>query len=74
MVFSYYSPWDRCVDLARISEEERARLWDLCSASEVDREVFRREVYYSKSSTCLVIKNWNSRLLISFGCVIIFRN
>ena len=27
MVFSY-SAWDRCVDLARTSEEERARLWD----------------------------------------------
>ena len=46
----------RCVDLARTSEEEGARLWDLCSASEVDKEVIRREVCYSNSSACIVIK------------------
>ena len=56
MVFSYYSAWDRCVDLARTSEEERARLWDLCCASEVDKEVIRREVCHSKSNACIVIK------------------
>ena len=32
MIFSF-SAWDRCVDLARTSEGERARLWDLCSDS-----------------------------------------
>ena len=55
MVFSYYSAWDSCVDLARTSEEERARLWDLCCASEADKEVIHREVCYSKSSACIVI-------------------
>ncbi|KAK2565098.1 hypothetical protein P5673_011010 [Acropora cervicornis] len=35
--------WDSCVDLARTSEEERARLWDLCCASEADKEVIHRE-------------------------------
>ena len=50
MVFSYFSAWDRCVDLARTSEEERKRLWDLCSASEVDKEVIRREVCYPNSN------------------------
>lgn len=67
MVFSY-SAWDRCVDLARTSEEGRARLWDLCSASEVDKEVIRREVCYSKNSACIFIKNCNSRLLIYLSC------
>ena len=56
MVFSYFSAWDRCVDLARTSEEERARLWDLCTASEVDKEVIRREVCYSNNTACIVIK------------------
>lgn len=68
MVFSY-SAWDRCVDLARTSEEERARLWDLCSPSEVDKEVIRCEAY-SKSSACIFIKNCNSRLLIYLSCYI----
>ena len=49
MVFSYYSAWDRCVDLARTSEEERARLWDLCSASEVDKEVIRHKAVLSRN-------------------------
>ncbi|XP_067021906.1 uncharacterized protein [Acropora muricata] len=35
--------WDRGVDQARTSEEERARLWDLCCASEADKEVIGRE-------------------------------
>jgi len=35
--------WDSCVDLARTSEEERARLWDLCCASKADKEVIHRE-------------------------------
>ena len=56
MVFSYYSAWDRGVDQARTSEGERARLWDLCCASEADKEVIRREVCYSKSNACVVIK------------------
>ena len=56
MVFSYHSAWDSCVDLARTCEEERGRLWDLCCASEADKEVIHREVCYSKSSACIVIK------------------
>ncbi|XP_015769799.1 PREDICTED: uncharacterized protein LOC107348290 [Acropora digitifera] len=35
--------WDSCVYLARTSEEERARLWDLCCASEADKEVIDHE-------------------------------
>ena len=56
MVFSYYIAWDSCVDLARTSEEERARLWDLCCASEADEKVIHRKVCYSQSSACIVIK------------------
>ena len=66
MVFSY-SVWDGCVDLARTSEAERARLWYLCSASEVDKEVIHREVCHPKSSACIII-NCNSRLLIYLSC------
>ena len=67
MVFSYCA-WDRCVDLERTSEEERARLWDLCSVSEVDYEVICREVCYSKSSACIFIQNCNTRLLSYLSC------
>lgn len=70
MVFSYYSAWDSCVDLARTSEEERARLWDLCCASEADKEVIHREVCYSKSSACIVIKVGNADY--SFLCYVLF--
>ena len=37
-------------------EEERERLWDCCSASEVDKEVICCEVCYSNSSACIAIK------------------
>lgn len=56
MFFSYYSAWDRCVDLARTSEEERERPWDLCCSSEVDKEVVYSEYCHSKSSAWILIK------------------
>lgn len=67
MVF-FYSVWDRCVDLVRISEEERVRLWDFCLVLEVDEEVICCEVCYFKSSVCIFIKNCNSRLFIYLLC------